>query len=39
MEMDKGKKLRPCQIGESIAFMPFDKFFDYLSCMEKDVVW
>ena len=39
MEIDKGGKLRPCQVGEGIAFMPFDKFFDCLSCMEEDAVW
>ncbi len=39
IEVDKGGKLRPCQVGESIASMPLDKFFDCLGCMEEDAVW
>ena len=39
MEVDKGEKLRSCQVEEGIASMPLDKFFDYLSCIEEDVVW
>ncbi len=39
MEVDKGRKLRPRQVGEDIASIPLDEFFDFLSCMEKDTVW
>ncbi len=39
MEVDKGEKLRSRQVGEGIASMPLDKFFDCLSYMEEDAVW
>ena len=39
MEVDKAGKLKPRQVEEGIASMPLDKFFDFLSCMEKDAVW
>ncbi len=39
MEVDKGGKLRPRQVREGKASMPFDKFFDCLGCMEEDAIW
>ena len=39
MEIDKEKKLRPCQVREGIVFIPFYKFFNCLICMEEDTVW
>ncbi len=39
IEVDKGRKLRPRQVGESIASMPLEEFFDFLGCREEDTVW
>lgn len=39
IKIDKDKKLKPYQVGESIAFMPFNKFFNYLSYIDKDFIW
>lgn len=29
----------PHKVGKGIAFMPPDKFFDYLGHVEKDLIW
>lgn len=42
MMLIKGGKswnLVPQKVGEEIALMLLDKFFDYLGCIEKDAVW
>ena len=39
MEENKSGKLSPQEIGEGIASMPLDEFFDCLNCAEKDAVW
>ena len=37
--MDKRKKLKLRQVGKSIAFIPFDIFFDCFSYIEEDTIW
>lgn len=39
MEVDKAGQLRHRQVGEGIASMPLDEFFDCLCCVEEDAVW
>ena len=39
IKLDKKGKLRLSQIGENIASILLDKFFDYFNCMEKNVIW
>lgn len=39
MEVENKGKLKPHQVGEDIAFMPFNKLFDYFNCKKEDVVW
>lgn len=38
MKKDKSGRFRPRQIREGIAFIPYDKFFNYLIYMEKNAV-
>lgn len=36
--MNKIKKWKPEQIEKNIAFMLFNKFFNYSNCIKKDFV-
>lgn len=39
MEVDKDRQLRSYQVGKSIAFMLYNKFFNCLGCIKEDAVW
>ena len=39
IEENKSKKLDPQEIKKGITFILFNKFFDFLNCAKKDVVW
>ena len=28
-----------CEVGEIIASIPLDEFFDYFNCIKKDIPW
>ena len=34
----KGRRLVPQEVGEEIASMPLDKFLNYMSCVEENIV-
>lgn len=36
--MDKGGGLKIYQVRDDIAFILYDKFFDYFNCIKKDTV-
>ncbi len=39
IEKSKTERLVPREVGKRIAFMPLEKFFDSLGCVEEDAVW
>ncbi len=39
IEVGKVGKLSLRQVGEGIASMLLDEYFDYLGCMKEDAVW
>lgn len=39
IEENKSGQLQPYEIKKNIASIPFDKFFDYFSCIEEDTIW
>lgn len=36
---NKSGKLGAQKFGKIIAFVPLDKFYDYLNYMEEDAIW